>query len=125
MPGKKHVIAVSGGLGTGIDIVLGMLRRLGYQIEDADEIARCLTRKGSFGYQQIVERLGSQYLDSRGELDRAQLHRAAQTKPEIIQHVHSVLYPLVEEALRSLIESADDDLVFVKGNSLDAYGLRN
>ena len=78
MPGKKHVIAVSGGLGTGIDIVLGMLRRLGYQIEDADEIARCLTLKGSFGYQQIVERLGSQFLDSRGELDRAQDPRKQQ-----------------------------------------------
>ena len=123
-PWQKHVIAVGGDVGAGNETVLGMLSQLGYCTLDADQIARQLTQKGGAAYQQILDRWGDDFLDSRGQLDRYRLNQAARDEPGLMEAVRSIVYPLVKAELVSLIQGAVPQFTFIKTNNLDAYGLR-
>jgi peptide/nickel transport system permease protein len=121
----KHVVILAGSVGTGGEVVVEMLRRLGQVAIDADELAQRLTRKGAAAYQQILKHVGDRLLDPEGELDRGRLMQAARTDPTLMLDVRSILYPIVRQSVVDTIRQADGKAVFIKTNNLDAYGLRD
>ncbi len=122
---QKRVIAIGGGAGTGSEAVRGMLARLGYFTVDADLIAQQLTRKTGPGYQQIVNRWGTQFLTTTGELDRSRLALAARAEPALMEHIRSIIYPLVKQQLLAIIVGTNEPLLFIKANDPEAYQLRD
>ena len=120
---QKRVVVVGGGAGTGSDIVLEMLRRLGYFTIDADVVAQQLIRKGATGYEAIINQWGNQFLDTAGELDRPRLYLAARTEPDLMEQVRSMICRLAKEQLVSLVEGASKPLVFIRANDPSAYEL--
>ncbi len=121
---QKRVVGIGGGAGAGTEAVAEMLRRLGYFTVDADVVAQQVTRKAAAGYQQIVQRWGSQFLGSTGELDRQRLYLAARTEPGLMEQIRAIVYPLVKQQLQAIIGGTNEPLVFIRANDLEAYGLR-
>ncbi len=66
---------------------------------DADELAREVVRKGTTGLAAIVERLGPDVLDARGELDRKRVARLVFHDDEARRALNAITHPLVAALL--------------------------
>lgn len=69
------VIGLTGGIGAGKSTVSLYLREKGYQVLDADQVARELAEPGSEALIQIVTEFGEDVLFPDGTLDRKKLGR--------------------------------------------------
>lgn len=69
-------IGLTGGVATGKSSVSRLLAQThGFTIVDADEVAKSVRARGSWGYRNIVSAFGSGVLGSDGEIDKAELRR--------------------------------------------------
>jgi dephospho-CoA kinase len=120
----KKIILLTGPLGSGKSAALRRLAELGHAAVDADELAHSVLRGGGSGYQQIIDRFGSQILDQDGEIDRLLLHRAARSSPRASAEIRSILFPLVRRELETFVAAATQPFVFIKTHDPEAYQAR-
>src|SRR3954470_24164412 len=66
-------VGLTGGLGSGKSTVAGILRELGAQVIEADELGRALMERGEHVYEQIVATFGLEVGGADGRLDRPRL----------------------------------------------------
>ena len=66
-------VGLTGGLGSGKSTVAEMLRALGAEVIEADELGRALMEPGQPVFSQIVRVFGSQVVGPDGRLNRARL----------------------------------------------------
>lgn len=69
----KHVIGLTGGIGSGKSAATEAFKSLGISIVDADEVARDVVAVGSEGLRHIVARFGRGILLEDGQLNRPAL----------------------------------------------------
>lgn len=90
------IIGLTGGIASGKSTVVAMLRQVGYQVIDADQVVHDLQAKGGALYQALVSWLGDSILQADGELNRSKLgqlifsddsyrQKSAQLQGEIIR----------------------------------------
>lgn len=75
------IVGVTGGIGSGKSTVSDHLRERGYDVVDADAVARAITGKGSPVVQELADRLGAEILRPDGSLDRAKTARLVFSDP--------------------------------------------
>jgi dephospho-CoA kinase len=66
-------VGLTGGLGSGKSTVAGILRELGAEVIEADELGRALMEPGQAVFEEIVHEFGTEVLAENGHLDRARL----------------------------------------------------
>ncbi len=66
-------VGLTGGLGSGKSTVAAMLRALGAEVIEADELGRALMEPGQAVFSQIVRVFGSEVVGPDGRLNRARL----------------------------------------------------
>jgi dephospho-CoA kinase len=66
-------VGLTGGLGSGKSTVAAMLRELGAEVVEADELGRALMESGQAVYEEIVAEFGPEVVRPDGNLDRAKL----------------------------------------------------
>lgn len=93
-------IGLSGGLASGKSTVAAVLRRKGYQVIDADQVAREVLQKGTIGLQKIVEIFGQQLLESNGELNRNKMAEIVFSSPDQLKKLEMIVHPLIQEKVR-------------------------
>lgn len=89
-------IGLTGGIATGKSTVKRMLDELNIAVIDADQISHELTQKGAEGYEKIVSHFGKDILDTNQNLNRQQLGNIVFNQPEQLQHLESILHPLIQ-----------------------------
>lgn len=67
------IIGITGGIGSGKSTASDYLRRKGFSIIDADELARSVTEKGSPALAEIRKVFGSTVFTKSGDLDRKKM----------------------------------------------------
>ncbi len=70
-------VGLTGGLGSGKSTVAAILRELGAQVIEADELGRRLMEPGQRVYAEIIRTFGPDVVGSDGRLDRATLAKLA------------------------------------------------
>ena len=90
-------VGVTGNYASGKGTVCEIFREFGASHIDTDIISREVTRPGTEGLQQIVNRFGCEFLLDSGELDRRKLGRAVFTNPSFLSDLTGILYPLILE----------------------------
>jgi dephospho-CoA kinase len=124
------VLGVTGGIATGKSTVVGMLRELGAEVIDADEIAREVTQPGSEGARRIREQFGDVFFDENGSLRRRELGERVFADPAERLRLEAILHPLILDRIRSRIEAlraaagAADRIVVVEAPLLIEAGAR-
>src|SRR5258707_1335384 len=74
LPMRKF--GITGGIASGKSTVAGMLRDLGFDVIDADSLARELMEPGQTVYEEVVHEFGRGVIDPRsstGQIDRRKL----------------------------------------------------
>lgn len=112
-------IALTGGIATGKSTVLGLLRKQGVAVIDADEIARALFRRKS-----VREKLASLF----GTIDRARIALQVFSEAKKRKKLNALLHPLILKEMWKKIDSferAGEKMVVVELPLLFELGLQS
>lgn len=100
------IIALTGGIGSGKSEVAKLFAELGIPIVDTDVIARALTAPKQPALLEITDKIGKEFIDENGVLDRAKLRTHVFAHPEAKHELEQILHPKIhDEALRQLGEN--------------------
>jgi len=100
------LVGLTGGIATGKSTVSALLRELGAEIIDADQIARQVVEPGQPAWRQIVEEFGRDVLSPDGTLDRKKLGAIVFANPERRKRLEAITHP----AIRARVKARVDEL---------------
>jgi dephospho-CoA kinase len=95
----KHTmvrLGLTGGIATGKTVVAVMLREIGFDVIDADSIARQLIERGQPAYREVVDEFGLSILNADGSISRANLATVVFADPAELARLNAILHPRVE-----------------------------
>lgn len=95
-------IGLTGGLGTGKSTVADILRRRGYPVIDADQIAKEVVAPGTSGLRSVLAELGADLLKPDGSLDRGKLAQQVFSDREKLEKLETIIHPLVQDRVREI-----------------------
>jgi dephospho-CoA kinase len=105
-PRKFLLVGLTGGIATGKSTVSNMLRGLGAEIIDADQLARQVVEPGQPAWREIVEEFGRDVLTPDGTLDRKKLGAIVFAHPEQRKRLEAITHP----AIRARVKARVDEL---------------
>jgi dephospho-CoA kinase len=92
-------VGLTGGLGSGKSTVAQMLRELGAEVIESDELGRALMEPGEMAFNEIVRVFGRDVVLPDGHLNRARLAELA-FKGDRVKELNAIIHPAVIEAQR-------------------------
>jgi dephospho-CoA kinase len=87
-------VGLTGGLGSGKSTVAAILRELGAQVIEADELGRALMEPGHAVYDEIVRTFGPSVVTREGRLDRPRLAKLAFEEGRL-HELNAIVHPAV------------------------------
>jgi len=121
--GDKYIIGLTGNIATGKSLVLRMLKELGADTIDADDLVHVLMRRGSLLYDKIVAEFGRYILDEDFEIDRGKLGNIVFYDPRALTHLESITHPTVKREVDRLIAASRTNVVVVEAIKLIESGM--
>jgi dephospho-CoA kinase len=100
-------VGLTGGLGSGKSTVAEMLRSLGAEVIEADELGRALMEPGEPVYTEIVRVFGRDVADPDGRLNRARLAKMA-FQGGRVNELNAIVHPAVIAAQRRWMNQVFD-----------------
>ncbi len=100
--GKKPIIGILGGIGSGKSTVAGEFAKLGCGVIDADKLAHALLDENAVR-EKIVSLFGPEISDSSGNIDRSKLAETVFADSEKLGLLNKILHPRVLEQAEELI----------------------
>ena len=82
-------------MGSGKSTVAHLLRQMGFEVLDADAVARKVLGPGTPGEAKVFRTFGEQLQDSSGRLDRRALGRLVFCDSNKLRKLESIIHPLV------------------------------
>jgi dephospho-CoA kinase len=92
-------VGLTGGLGSGKSTVAAMLRELGAEVIESDELGRALMEPGQAVFNEIVRVFGPYVVAADGRLNRARLAELAFKGGRVLE-LNAIVHPAVIEAQR-------------------------
>ena len=118
----KKVIGLTGGIAAGKSLVSAYLKKCGYEVIDADIIARDVVQKDSFGLRKIAQAFGEEYL-LNGELNRAKLGTHVFGDKKELDKLNQIMLPLIKEEIAKRIAQSQSPVIFVDGATIIESGM--
>lgn len=110
-------VGLTGGLGSGKSTVAGILRELGAEVIEADELGRAVMEPGQTVYEEIVREFGPAVVCEDGRLDRAKLAELA-FRGGRLDDLNAIVHPAVIAAqgdwMRSIFQRNHEAIVVVE-----------
>lgn len=100
--GKKPIIGILGGIGSGKSTVAGEFGKLGCGVIDADKLAHALLGQDAVR-EEIVSLFGPEICDSSGNIDRSKLAETVFADAEKLGMLNKIIHPRVLEQAEELI----------------------
>jgi dephospho-CoA kinase len=92
-------VGLTGGIGSGKSTVGNLLRELGAEVIEADEMGRALMQPGQPVFSAIVRTFGPEIVTAEGQLNRARLAEIA-FRGGRLQELNAIVHPAVIEEQR-------------------------
>ncbi len=106
------ITAVTGNIAAGKSSAVNVMRELGCEVIDADEIYHELTAKGGALCRAIAGEWGDGVLSSDGSVDRRALSSVVLQSPERLARLNAITHPeIIAEIRRRISESCSDEVV--------------
>jgi dephospho-CoA kinase len=105
--GKKPIIGILGGIGSGKSTVAAEFAKLGCKVIDADKIARELLLYNTAVKEKVVGLFGRTILDPAGKIDREKLAEVVFADARKLSLINEIIHPLVLQQAQELINQYD------------------
>src|SRR5208283_2053198 len=99
------LVGLTGGIAGGKSLVGKVLRDLGANLIDADQIVHCLMEQNQQAWQEVVEHFGQNILLPNGEIDRRKLGEIVFNDEEQRTWLNKCLHPRVFEAFLASVRN--------------------
>lgn len=113
--GRTLIVGLTGGLASGKSTVAKILRALGAEVIDADELARYVVEPGRTAYRRIVEEFGDGVLEPAGPdpthqpaIDRAKLAARVFGDEDARKLLNRITHPEIARESAQRIAAASD-----------------
>ena len=93
----RHVIALTGSIGSGKSTALEILNKLGAYVLSADDLSRLAASPSSPGLNRIVKAFGIQILRADNTLDRKQLAKIVFEDSKKRTILENILHPIIRD----------------------------
>ncbi|MDD4237851.1 MAG: dephospho-CoA kinase [Desulfotomaculaceae bacterium] len=103
------VIGLTGNIGSGKSSVARLLRSLGAQVIDADQVAREVVLPGTPALAELTREFGPGILDAGGSLDRKKMGDIVFADPAARARLNQITHPRIKEALDRVITGFRQD----------------
>lgn len=108
------VLGVTGIIGSGKSLVGRLLAERGFQVVEADNLAREVVRPGSDCLIQISNSFGPDFLNNDGTLDRKRLGEKVFAEPEARRRLEAILHPAIRAAwLETLTKGSSTNIAYI------------
>ncbi len=104
------IIGLTGGIATGKSEFSHYLSQLGWEIIDADEIARKLTGD-SLIQKKLKDAFGPEVISSNGNLNRRYLARIVFFDAEKREKLNEIFFPAISKKIEEILSEKDKDKV--------------
>lgn len=93
------IVGITGSIGSGKSTVCHILKKSGYPVLSADEIAKQLMEPGNAGYQAVVKTFPAAILNQDGSVDRHRLANLIFQNQNYKSMLEAILHPLVKDEM--------------------------
>lgn len=100
------LIGLTGGIGSGKSTVARLLLRHGWELVDADQIARDIVEPGQPALTELAQAFGEDILQEDGSLDRGLLASRAFSSREKTTVLNSITHPRINEETQARFDAA-------------------
>ena len=107
--GNVKVICITGKIGSGKSVALGILEKKGARVLDADKISRDVTLPGSTTLSEIADTFGKEYITNEGALDRKKLGLLVFADRKKLDILENILYNSIKREILDEIAKAEND----------------
>jgi len=104
--GRRLVVGITGGIGSGKSALTDFLEHQGITVVDADKASRIVVEPGTPALAAIAARHGADILLPDGTLDRAALRRIVFNDPAERLWLEQLTHPLIGEEIRRQISAS-------------------
>lgn len=122
------IIGLTGTIGSGKSTVSEYIKRRGYSVIDADQVAKELTRPGREGYQKIRSLFGDEFLDEGREIDRKKLGKFVFADKKRVELLNRTLHPMILSVIAAEIkdhEKTGEKIIFLDAPLLIESGMKD
>ena len=105
--GKKPIIGILGGIGSGKSTVAAEFAKLGCKVIDADKIARELLLYKKAVKEKVVGLFGRTILNPAGKFDLEKLAEVVFADADKLSLINEIIHPLVLQRAQELIKQYD------------------
>ena len=91
------IIGLTGGIGSGKSTAAKILKELGLNIIDLDQITHDLMKQGEPGYIEIKKEFAEKYIDTSRAIDRKLLRDEIFSSLDFKKKIESILHPIIFE----------------------------
>ena len=102
---KEYCIAITGGIATGKSLTASILRKLGYTVIDADQLARDVVQPGRLALDQIRDAFGQDLIYLDGQLNRSKLREIVMRDDTARQKLEAIMHPAIQTAFESAVKN--------------------
>ncbi|MCK5764272.1 MAG: dephospho-CoA kinase [Clostridiales bacterium] len=113
MKPNRKIIGLTGNIASGKSTVSKYLIENGYEVIDADLVAREVVEVDSKGLILIVENFGKEILNEDGSLDRKKLGSIVFSDKNKLSELNNLLHPLIRNEILNRIKNSTEQIVFV------------
>lgn len=122
MTQNKKIIGITGASGAGKSYISQKLRKMGFDVFDADEIAHRSINNAACK-AELCEYFGDDILNSN-EIDRKILGKIVFSNPEKLEKLNQITHKYILSDIFAEIEKSDGAFVFVDGAVLIESGIK-
>lgn len=123
-----RVIGLTGTIGSGKSTVSDYIKKKGYPVIDADQIAKNLMQKGAAGYLQVITSFEEDLLDENQEIDRKRLSKIVFKEKDKLERLNHILHPMILSEIQREIayyQEQKKEVVFLDAPLLIEVGMKN
>ena len=109
------IIGLTGGIASGKSTVSNILIQKGYDLIDADIIAREVVKIGEPAYIKIIERFGSEILLNNKKINRKMLGQIIFSSNEKREELNNIIHPFIFKSIKEKLNklSREGNIVFL------------
>ena len=117
------VIGLTGGSGSGKSTLAALMQHKGFDIIDADKIARDIVKKGEKALLEITEEFGESVILENGELDRKKLASIVFTNREKLEKLNKITHKYITEVIKKRLSENEGRVSVIDAAVLKESGI--
>ena len=99
------LIILTGGIGSGKSTAGAILKEMGAEVIDSDQVARMLMEPGTPCFSDILKVFGNNILKVDGTLDRSKVANIVFNNTEALMKLNRIVHPRVEKAIEERLQN--------------------